>query len=353
MVIVTPKAVRVRRSAGWQDVAIIGPQGQPGDQGPVGATGPAGPTGPTGAKGDTGNIGLTGPTGPEGPQGDVGPIGATGPQGPTGPQGAPSSVPGPPGDGVPTPIGSTGQFIRVAGGVAVWQDYTPPDASPTVKGLVQLAGDLAGTADAPAIAPGVIVNADISPSALIDGRKMDINRQTVAPASPAPASGDLWIYPFTGGYWMFIYDSTEATYKWKFVGGPPMRANVAADETFVDDSTYRDCATPGPIVTLPHDGDYYFQSIFGGYIATQPAGAHQVGSKVTISNGSLENNDSTIAVAHTQGGVGVTCYGQGVNLAAIVGATLKMQYVATNTTGTPHARWRQLCVWPIRVAGGP
>jgi hypothetical protein len=214
-------------------------------------------------------------------------------------------------------------------------------------------GDLAGTYPNPTIAPGVIVNADVSDSALLDGHKMDINRQTIAPASPTPVSGDLWIYPFTGGYWMFIYDSTEATYKWKFVGGSPLRANVATDETFVDDSTYRDCATPGPIVTLPHDGDYYFQSIFGGYIATQPAGAHQVGSKVTISNGSLENNDSSIAVQHTQGGVGVTCFGAGVNTNAIAGATLKMQYVATNTTGTPHARWRQLCVWPIRVAGGP
>jgi hypothetical protein len=214
-------------------------------------------------------------------------------------------------------------------------------------------GDLAGTYPNPDIKAGAIVNADISASALIDGRKMDINRQSVAPTDAVSASGDLWIYPFTGGYWMFIFDSTEATYKWKFVGGPPLRVNIATDETFVDDSTYRDCATVGPVVTLPRDGDYYFQSIFGGYIATQPAGAHQIGSKVTISNGSLENNDSSIAVQHTQGGVGVTCYGQGVNLSAIAGATLKLQYVATNTTGTPHARWRMLAVWPIRVAGGP
>ena len=41
---------------------------------------------------------------------------------------------------------------------------TPPDASTTVKGVVQLAGDLTGTATNPQIAAGVITDADVNPA---------------------------------------------------------------------------------------------------------------------------------------------------------------------------------------------
>lgn len=47
-----------------------------------------------------------------------------------------------------------------------------PDATTTSKGIVQLAGDLAGTAASPQIAAGAIVNADINASAGIDQSKI-------------------------------------------------------------------------------------------------------------------------------------------------------------------------------------
>lgn len=45
----SPKAVRVRTSAGWQDIALQGVQGEVGPTGPTGSTGPTGPAGPAGA----------------------------------------------------------------------------------------------------------------------------------------------------------------------------------------------------------------------------------------------------------------------------------------------------------------
>src|SRR5262245_2194173 len=39
---------------------------------------------------------------------------------------------------------------------------TPPDATTSTKGMVQLAGDLAGTAASPQIAAGVITDADVN-----------------------------------------------------------------------------------------------------------------------------------------------------------------------------------------------
>jgi len=46
-------------------------------------------------------------------------------------------------------------------------------------------------------------------------------------ASPPsnPTDGDIWVFPAddtNGVYWTFMYDSAETTYKWRFIGGPPL-----------------------------------------------------------------------------------------------------------------------------------
>jgi hypothetical protein len=72
-----PRAIRVKTSTGWADLAF---------QGPVGGQGPAGPAGPTG---------------PQGPKGD-------------------------PGAGVPSPV-VNGQFVKGVGGAAVWAAIAATD----------------------------------------------------------------------------------------------------------------------------------------------------------------------------------------------------------------------------------
>ena len=64
-----PYAVRVRTADGWQDIALVGPQGQQGVQGVKGDTGATGLQGP---KGDTGTTGPQGSPGPQGAKGDPG-----------------------------------------------------------------------------------------------------------------------------------------------------------------------------------------------------------------------------------------------------------------------------------------
>ena len=142
-----------------------GPAGATGAKGDTGATGPAGPQGPkgdTGTAGTPGTAGATGPTGPAGaagttgaagPKGDTGDTGPTGPAGPTGPTG-PTGATGPPG--------------------------TTADATTSSKGLVQLAGDLAGTAASPQIATGVILDADVNAAAAIAESKLSLATDAAA-----------------------------------------------------------------------------------------------------------------------------------------------------------------------------
>jgi hypothetical protein len=95
-----------------------------------------------------------------------------------------------------------------------------------------------------------IKNADVDPAAAIEASKLNWHVGASPPGSPT--SGMLWIYQGSGFYWFFVYDSTETTYKWKFVGGPPLvvvsdvqRATSGASLWFAD-----------PVLTTPRAGDY-------------------------------------------------------------------------------------------------
>lgn len=67
---------------------------------------------------------------------------------------------------------------------SVWQaakgSGTAPDATTGSKGIVQLAGDLAGTAASPQIATGVIVDADVNSGAAIAETKLSLASDAVA-----------------------------------------------------------------------------------------------------------------------------------------------------------------------------
>lgn len=55
--------------------------------------------------------------------------------------------------------------------------------------------------------------------------------------------------------WHLVYRDAEATYKWRFLGGPPMKSEVFTFETTAS-TTYAALATAGPSIALPRAGDY-------------------------------------------------------------------------------------------------
>jgi hypothetical protein len=111
-----------------------GPAGSTGPQGPPGATGPQGIQGIQGIKGDTGATGATGAAGAKGDKGD------------TGNPGVVQSIVA----GTNVSVNSTDPANPVISATA----GTPVDATTGSKGVVQLAGDLGGTAASPTV-PGL------------------------------------------------------------------------------------------------------------------------------------------------------------------------------------------------------
>lgn len=71
----------------------------------------------------------------------------------------------------------------------------------------------------------------------------------------APDEVYLEVDAANGIVWHLAYESGETTYKWRFLGGPPLFAEVAAAEGH-SSATYAALATAGPAVGLPRAGDY-------------------------------------------------------------------------------------------------
>lgn len=66
-----------------------------------------------------------------------------------------------------------------------------------------------------------------------------------------------------GIMWHFRYVLAESTYKWRFLGGPPLSSFVATGETMAN-TAYVALTAPGPSVTIPRSGDYDVELGFEG-----------------------------------------------------------------------------------------
>src|SRR5262245_18846959 len=80
-----------------------------------------------------------------------------------------------------------------------------------------------------------------------------------APSATPPASpvaGQLWAFPAdaaNGIVWLFAYEPSEATYKWRFVGGAPLVATATSGITLAPSAW--NMISP-PDILLPRTGEY-------------------------------------------------------------------------------------------------
>ena len=221
------------------------------------------------------------------------------------------------------------------------------------------------------IATGTIADTDIASAAAISYSKLNLSGSVtngdlaggikgnnlalnIGPSPPSsPSNGDLWIYtdsPGTGYYWMFVYDSSETTYKWKFIGGAPLIGENSSDNTFTDNGTVQDASTPGPSVTLPRAGDYEVVAQAALFFATQAA-LRVMEHFCVASSGTWLNGTATSVFASNETTAGRLIAGSGKNRlrGASASATITMKYVAETDTGTAHTSDRAIYVKPIRV----
>lgn len=169
---------------------------------------------------------------------------------------------------------------------------------------------------------------------------------TFSATPPAnPADGDIWIYNGTAGiFWLFAYDSSETTYKWKFVGGGPMNHSVATDES-TSSATYVDLGTVGPTLTVPRAGDYIatlsIESYFTGAVGQNLA---------AVKRGAAATSDLDAVWTYAAGStLQPVTHSRQVVLAALAASdVIKMQY--RTAAGVAHFQNRCLTIVPLRVS---
>lgn len=172
----------------------------------------------------------------------------------------------------------------------------------------------------------------------------------VVAALPAGVDGQEITYavdPTNGVYWHFKYVAAiTGSYKWAFVGGAPLVAEVDTSEATASTS-YVSLATAGPSVTAPLAGDYMLEIAnnasnntagFGAYSTWWIAGLFaptapgNIDDAVAVSAGA--NNQYTVRRRRRKNGIAA-------------GSLVQAKYAADSNTAT--FSYRSISILPIRV----
>lgn len=142
-----------------------------------------------------------------------------------------------------------------------------------------------------------------------------------------------------GIVWHLRYVTAEVTYKWRYLGGSALYAEVATSETTTS-TTYVALATSGPSVTLPRSGDYHVlaQAAMGlssGAIARM---SYDIGGTAAVDADSIAAQGGASSIFSASGNRRKT---------GLTPVTLTAKYKTTANTGSYESR--RLSVVPIRI----
>lgn len=178
----------------------------------------------------------------------------------------------------------------------------------------------------------------------------------VSALPPAPADGDEVYYVadgVNGIIWHLRYNAAGSAYKWEWLGGGYLRADVATDEGGLPNGAPGDLATVGPTVTAPLAGEYTAKfgcnfnigggtngllrcSLFyGPAAATQPNPTYDATALETY-----PNFFHTIRVRSVEE----------VRMTLAVNDLVRLKYaIQTGTSLAVSARERHMAIRPLRV----
>lgn len=146
----------------------------------------------------------------------------------------------------------------------------------------------------------------------------------------------------SGVIWHLRYRAASgSSFKWEYVGGPPLHASVLADESTASTS-YVALTTAGPSITLPLQGDYlveqganvYGTAGFSSLMSYDIGGTGASDNDCVANAGGDANEHSHIMREQRKNGLGTVA--------------LVSKYRVFS--GTCNWRWRWLTVTPIRVS---
>lgn len=184
--------------------------------------------------------------------------------------------------------------------------------------------------------------ASIPPGGIPLSRVARVPSVTSLPAAVVATDGMEVYYTAddtNGIVWHLRYCAAETTYKWRYVGGAPLFAEVTTTETTTS-ASYTDMTTTGPSLTVPLAGDYIVIIAANMYQTTGGLGymSYAIG-------GTAASDAESIAESSLATGIYGTHTRRKTGLAA--GTALVAKY--KTTANTLNANDRTMVVIPVRV----
>lgn len=172
--------------------------------------------------------------------------------------------------------------------------------------------------------------------------------RTTLPSSPFNGQ-EIYFYTSSGIWHLRYRSNAPSSYKWEYVGGTPLLAEVTTDETRAA-TTYGDLSTAGPSITVPLAGTYRIKAAANIYTST--GSQFNALAAVKLGSAATSDNERVLQVAGPASGLGVAdgvlADGRIIERTVSASDVLKLQYRAL-TTVTMHYAYRCLEVTPVRV----
>lgn len=143
-----------------------------------------------------------------------------------------------------------------------------------------------------------------------------------------------------GIQWHVAFESGEATYKWRFIGGPPLVSEVTNQDNTAS-TTYVALANAGPSLGLPRAGDYDVTiecAVVGAVSAMASYMSYDIGGTGAVDADSAETGPVTTSVAYG---------GRKRRKSALATSTLTAKYRVSTSNATFGKRL--MTVTPVRI----
>ena len=145
-----------------------------------------------------------------------------------------------------------------------------------------------------------------------------------------------------GVMWHLRYVASEPTYKWRFLGGPPLLSEVTASET-TSSTTYAALATAGPSIALPRAGDYMVANGFNGTGSTANNAIY-----MSYDIGGTGASDNDAAISNSTGVIATPSVSRRRRKTGLTAVTLTAKYRIA-VSGPYGFQNRILTVRPVRL----
>lgn len=155
-----------------------------------------------------------------------------------------------------------------------------------------------------------------------------------------------------GTVWHFRYRAGGGTYKWEYLGGPPLAVEgvggrVDGTEESTTSTTITTLTTAGPAITAPLAGEFDCRlSVYGAQVGVNSSPVVFFWKTGDSTSTGWQNSDGNVYAAAVSGAGIITAQKR---LTVASGDSIQVRYACSNATGGAKFRNRNLWVTPVRV----